>query len=212
MSNYVNVVAADDHRLFLEGLDSLFRRIPEYSLVSTCEDGDSLLEIIAKENPHVALIDLSMPGATTEDIVKAVDDNDWDTKLIALTMHREPHYAQQLIRIGLSGYVLKDEAFDELNNAISAVLKDEQFISPTLSNVILEANKKRDSKTELLTKREIEVLSNAAQGQSNKEIARNMDITERTVRFHVSNCCLKLEAQGRSNAVAKAMQKGFIKL
>lgn len=208
----IKVVAADDHRLFLEGLDSLFQRIPNFSLIHTCEDGDTLLHLIEQDRPHIALIDLSMPGAGTEEIVKTVDENNWNTKLIALTMHHEPHYAQQLLKLGLSGYVLKDEAFDELNNAISAVQSDEQFISPSLTKLIIEANRKKKAELSLLTSREIEVLENAAKGQSNKEIARSIDISERTVRFHISNCCLKLEAQGRSNAVAKAMQMELIKL
>ena len=208
----ITLVAADDHRLFLEGLKSLFQLTEDYDLIATCEDGDALLNLIETEKPDIALIDLSMPGMSTEDIVSTVESNNWQTHLIALTMHQDPRIAEELINLGLSGYILKDEAFDELTSAIHAVLNDDQFISPTLLNIMKEFHKKTAISKELLTTREVEVLENAALGHSNKSIARNMDISERTVRFHISNCCVKLDAKGRSNAVARAMVMNIIKI
>lgn len=210
MTKPIKLVAADDHRLFLEGLKSLFEIIPEFNLADVCEDGDALLSLIAQHQPDVALIDISMPGANTEMIVEKVEADFSDTQLIALTMHLDPEMAVELLSLGLSGYVLKDEAFDEVSNAINAVMKGEQFISPVLAKAISDNQHKSQTRNDLLTAREVQVLENAAKGQSNKEIARNLDISERTVRFHVSNCCVKLDAQGRSNAVAKAMQMDLI--
>jgi DNA-binding NarL/FixJ family response regulator len=210
VTDSIKLVAADDHRLFLEGLKSLFAINSEYNLTAVCEDGDALLALIADHTPNVALIDISMPGANTETIVETVEADFPDTHLIALTMHLDPEMAEELFSLGLSGYVLKDEAFDELSNAIQAVMKGDQFISPVLAKAISDKHRKSQSRNEFLTIREVEVLENAAKGHSNKEIARTLDISERTVRFHVSNCCVKLEAQGRSNAVAKAMQMDLI--
>lgn len=208
----ITIVAADDHRLFLEGLKSLFEITPEYNLVSVCEDGDAFLSLISDNNPNIALVDISMPGASTDIIVETVEMYHPETHLIALTMHLEPELAEELLELGLSGYVLKDEAFDELSNAIQAVMSGEQFISPVLTKAINEHHKESALKKDILSSREVEVLENAAKGQSNKEIARSLDISERTVRFHVSNCCVKLEAHGRSNAVAKAVQMALIKV
>jgi len=206
----IKLVAADDHYLFLEGLKSLFETIPEFNLADVCEDGDALLSLIAQHRPDVALIDLSMPGANTDMIVEKVEADFPDTQLIALTMHLDPEMALELLSLGLSGYVLKDEAVDEVSNAINAVMKGEQFISPALAKAINDNQQKPETKNNFLTAREAQVLENAAKGQSNKEIARSLDISERTVRFHVSNCCVKLDAQGRSNAVAKAMHMDLI--
>lgn len=212
LSKTIKLVAADDHRLFLEGLKSLFQLTDDYDLIATCEDGDTLLSLIETEKPDIALVDLSMPGTSTEDIVSTVERNEWQTHLIALTMHQDPQIAEELINLGLSGYILKEEAFDELTSAIHAVLNDDQFISPTLLKIMKEFHEKTAASKELLTTREVEVLENAALGHSNKAIARNMGISERTVRFHISNCCVKLDAKGRSNAVARAMVMNIIQI
>lgn len=207
MVNSIKLIAADDHRLFLEGLKSLFELTPEFSLLSVCEDGDTLLSLINLYKPDIALVDVSMPGADTETIVETVERDNPDTKLIALTMHMDAELAERLLKLGLSGYVLKDGAFDELGNAITSVEAGEQYISPALMKLISESQKIIKNRKELLTRREIDVLNHAAEGSTNKEIARVLEITERTVRFHVSNCCMKLDAQGRSNAVAKALKQ-----
>jgi len=208
MKTSIEIVAADDHQIFLEGLKSLFQLSAEHTLIASCGDGDSLLDIIINKTPDIALVDLSMPGATTEDIVNTVEEKNLNTQLIALTMHKEPELAQELLELGLAGYVLKEEAFDELSNAIQAVLQGEQFISPNLLKAIKNSKQQKD----LLSSREIEVLQFAAEGMSNKKIAQLIGISERTVRFHVSNCCLKLDAHGRSHAIAKAVQMGLFEV
>ena len=210
MSTIINIIAADDHRLFLEGLKSLFEYTDEFKLVNVCEDGDSLLELISTHKPDIALVDISMPGASTETIVKIVESDYPDTHLIALTMHLEPQLAEKLFELGLCGYVLKEEAFDELGKAINALQAGEQYISPKLMKAIADFHHNKDTNKALLSIRETDVLGFAAKGQSNKEIARSLDISERTVRFHISNCCVKLEAQGRSNAVARALKMELI--
>ncbi len=208
MKTSIEIVAADDHQIFLEGLKSLFQLSAGHTLIACCGDGDSLLDIIINKTPDIALVDLSMPGATTEDIVNTVEKKNLNTQLIALTMHKEPELAQELLELGLAGYVLKEEAFDELSNAIQAVLQGEQFISPNLLKAIKNSKQQKD----LLSSREIEVLQYAAEGMSNKKIAQLIGISERTVRFHVSNCCLKLDAHGRSHAIAKAVQMGLFEV
>jgi len=210
MTNTITLVAADDHRLFLEGLKSLFELIPEFNLIAVCGDGDSLLSLISQHKPNIALVDISMPGASTETIVTTVENDYPDTHLLALTMHLEPALAEKLFELGLCGYVLKEEAFDELGLAIHSLQAGEQYISPALITALSAYRGERDNKKEILTHREVDVLNHTAKGSSNKEIARSLDISERTVRFHISNCCVKLNAHGRSNAVVKAIQLELI--
>lgn len=210
MIKTINLVAADDHRLFLEGLKSLFELTPEFNLISVCGDGDTLLALIEKHKPDIALLDISMPGPSTEIIVETVEKDYPDTHLLALTMHLEPALAEKLFELGLCGYVLKEEAFDELGLAIHSIQANEQYISPALITALSNYHDEMECKKDLLTHRETAVINHAAKGDSNKEIARTLDISERTVRFHISNCCLKLNANGRSNAVAKAIQLELI--
>jgi len=210
MAETIKIVAADDHRIFLEGLKSLFHLTPELDLVAVCEDGDTLLSLIEQKNPAIALVDISMPGANTETIVEIVESKYPETQIIALTMHLDPMLAKKLITLGLSGYVMKEEAFDELSKAITAVNLGEQFISPKLMNLISSPHLTPDSCVPALTNREMSVLSHAANGSTNKEIARVLTISERTVRFHLSNSCIKLGAHGRSNAVAIALKRKIL--
>lgn len=204
------IVAADDHKIFLEGLKSLFVMVDNIDLMDVAENGDHLLSLIKIHRPDIALIDLSMPGASTEIIIQTVIDFHPDTQLLALTMHMEPQIALNLFALGLSGYVLKEYAYDELEDAINTIRAGEQYISPFLLNEINQyRNKYQDTKS-ILTKKEIMVLVQVAQGQSNKEIARKLKITERTVRFHLSNCFLKLEVNNRSSAVTAAIKLKLI--
>jgi len=209
LSNKITIVAADDHAIFLQGLESLLSLQDSYNLCGFANNGDELLALIHDFKPDIALVDLSMPGASTEEIIKTTEINSPGTQLIALTMHLEAYKAKKLLELGLSGYVLKESAFEELATAIDKVHSGDHFLSPAMVKSLREYDKQYQEEKEL-TNREKEVLENAASGQSNKEIARTMDISERTVRFHVSNCCLKLNANGRANAVAIALKHAFI--
>ena len=205
----IKIVAADDHQVFLQGLESLLKLSGNYELCGCANNGDSLLALIDEYKPNVALVDLSMPGASTAEIIESVNIHNNSTKLIALTMHIEAHIAKKLVALGLSGYILKESAFEELTDAIDKVLRGETYLSNDMIKILAKYDEKYQDDGEL-TLREKEVLHNAAIGQSNKEIARTMNISERTVRFHLSNCCLKLSANGRSNAVAIALKESFI--
>ncbi|HEB62597.1 MAG TPA: response regulator transcription factor [Bacteroidetes bacterium] len=207
--NTINIVAADDHKIFLQGLKSLFVLTDNIELKATAPNGDILLDIIEKYRPDIALVDLSMPGATTETIIKTVEEKYPSTQLLALTMHMDPVVAIDLFALGLSGYVLKECAFDELEIAIKSLIQGEQFISPQLLKAINNYSQK-PGKEIILTSKELDVIKQVAKANSNKEIARNLNITERTVRFHLSNCFVKLNANNRLNAANRAIELGLI--
>ena len=207
--NTINIVAADDHKIFLQGLKSLFVLTDNIELKATAPNGDILLDIIEKYRPDIALVDLSMPGATTETIIKTVEEKYPSTQLLALTMHMDPVVAIDLFALGLSGYVLKECAFDELEIAIKSLIQGEQFISPQLLKAINNYSQKSEKEI-ILTSKELDVIKLVANANSNKEIARNLNITERTVRFHLSNCFVKLNANNRLNAANRAIELGLI--
>lgn len=206
----ITVVAADDHKVFMAGIESLFKPLPSINLIGIGYSGDDLLTLIKNHKPDIAFIDLSMKGATTQEILNTVTKHYNKTKLIALTMYHDPHEVSQLMQAGLAGYVLKESAFDDVINAVYTVLNDKSFISPALLKELetLPLNGNHI----FLTDREKLILTSAAHGHGNKKIGDLFGISERTVRFHLANCCEKLNANGRSNAVAVALHRHLIEL
>lgn len=203
----ITLIAADDHQLFLEGLGSLFSSMVGLTLLKTCNNGDDLLQLAQQYTPDIVLLDLSMPGADTETIIHTLETRLPQTKLIALTMCFDYTTAQNLLALGLSGYVLKDAAFHELETAIHQVYAGDEFVSTSLIHAIRDAS---DTVDTLLTSKEKAILTDVAQGHKNHAIAEKHFITERTVRFHLANCCIKLDANGRTHAVAKALSLNLI--
>jgi DNA-binding NarL/FixJ family response regulator len=208
MEKSVKVVAADDHAIFLEGLVSLFDKHVGVEIVATATNGDDALKLFNIHKPDILLLDYSMPGMPIESIVEMVDKSEEVTSVILLTMHLDKDLADKMFKLGLSGYILKEAAYEDLTLAIQEIMLGGQYLSPKLVDAI------RDSPSPeiVLSEREIEVLSLAAKGESGKSIARSLDISERTVRFHCSNSCIKLNATGRSNAIARAIQLNLLRV
>jgi DNA-binding NarL/FixJ family response regulator len=198
----ITIIAADDHEIFLQGLKSLFANKPILSLLDTCNNRDDLIKQIWLLSPQVVLLDLSMPGASVQEVLDATNPS--NIAVIILTMNLDANLANSLISQGVSGYVLKESAFEELELAINQVLLGEIYLSP-----LLRENMHNVSELDL-TSREKEIVRLAAEGESNKEIASHLSITERTIRFHFSNICSKLGANGRSNAIAKSLKLKLI--
>lgn len=208
MTDNIRLIIADDHQIFLDGLRTLFNHLNWIELVDYATDGDTLIELVQNHLPTIALIDLSMPGAATETIIEQTEQYSPSTKLIALTMSKDAYHAQQLLTLGLSGYVLKDTAFEDLLDAIKEVSLGNTFISPLLIDDIRQSQKERVH----LTAREHSVLKLAAQGLGNKQIAWELDISERTVCFHMANCFIKLNVKNRSEAIVAAINQNLIEV
>lgn len=199
----LRIVIADDHRLFREGIRHLFSTVDEMDIVADIENGDELVATIAAVNADLALVDVSMPGPGVAVLCDQLEQADLRCALIALTMHFEPSFAQSLIESGVSGYVIKDDAFEELLTAVRVVSDGDSYISRAL----LEA----EGEESALTPREFACLSAAASGDTNKVIARALSISGRTVQFHIVNACRKLGVQRRSQAIAIARERGLIR-
>lgn len=208
MSNPIRLVVADDHQIFLDGLVLLFQRLSWVDLRGSASDGDALLDLIAKEQPAIALIDLSMPGASTETIIETVEQHFPHTRLMALTMLNDANRANQLLALGLAAYVVKDNAFEDLLDAIAEVAAGGQFISPCLVEAVRQLQ--HSATTIRLTDREQQILTHVAQGDGNKQIAYKLGISERTVCFHLANCFMKLGVSNRTQAVTCAINHAVI--
>ena len=150
------MIVADDHSIFLEGLVMLFERLECFKLLGSATNGDDALAIIEQYQPDIALIDLSMSGATIEQMLQQQAEKSIATQMIVLTMLKDGYRAQQLFTLGLAGYVLKDMAFEDLITSIEQVRLGKCFISPSLRQ---EMKPVEDiNEIPCLTERELEVL------------------------------------------------------
>jgi len=208
MNSSISIVIADDHQIFREGLARLLASEEDIVLIGEVDNGDDLLELVREHNPDVAIIDISMPGPGVDGIINAIDDMGVKTEALALTMHLEPSLAKRLLALGISGYIIKEAAFDELVSGVKAVAGGDQYICHAMLNRMADSDSNKPLPP--LTEREFECLNMAAEGATAKMIANEIGITERTVRFHFSNICQKFEVQRRSEAIALAVKSGIL--
>lgn len=205
-ANPIRLIIADDHKMFVQALRHLMQRSPDIDVVATTDNGEDLLDLIDRHAPDVALVDVSMPGPGVQAIAQSVGESPNRPKLIALTMHLERSFAEKLIESGFSGYVIKDAAFGELMKAVRLVMECKTYVS----KAVLEMGDLKPDDTGGLTPRELECLGGAAEGLSNKAIAKRFGISERTVKYHFENILRKLNADRRGEAVAIGRRRDLI--
>ena len=202
----IQVILADDHMMFVEAIRLILNQDAQIEVVAVVHDGDALVDDIKRLKPDIALVDVTMPGPRAQKIASEVADIACTTRLIAVTMHLDHGLAEVLLDSGFSGYVVKDSAVGELVNAIRQVHAGQTFLSAS----ILKIGQKRRNQARLLTKRETACLQRAAEGFSNRSIADELGLSERTVKFHFENILRKLEASSRGEAVAKARRASLL--
>ncbi|MEM1360822.1 MAG: response regulator [Pseudomonadota bacterium] len=179
----VRIVIADDHRMFLEALETLFASVDDVELLSISNTGDGILDRVRALRPDVALIDISMLGPGLPSILQELKSDRSGCRVIALTMHLEAHFAEHMLAHGLPGYLVKDAAFKEILLAIKTVTRG----VTSLRQEIAELLEKRDASQVDLTSLKMECLNGAAEGLTNNMIGRKLGVSERTVRFHFEN-------------------------
>lgn len=208
METITTVIVADDHPIFLEGFMLLLARVEGLKVVGHATDGDRTLHLIEQYEPDIVLMNVTMSGMSIEKIILSVEKQSLITQLMALTTVNDGAKAQQLLNIGLSGYVLKNTTFVDLLAIIKQVCTGKKFISPSLLASLKPITAEIDKPQ--LTNREIEVLTCIVKGDSNKKIACDLGISQRTVCFHMSNCLRKLEVSNRTHAVVQAVSYGLV--
>jgi len=209
-------VIAEDHTILREGLRALISTNAAYAVVGEAKDGLEAIRQTESLKPDLVLMDLSMPrmngmGAITE--IKRLCP---DTRILVLTVHNSEEYILATLQAGADGYVLKDATHSELMLAIDCVLGGKLYLSPGVSEMIVEGylEGKRSVKTETawdsLTQREREVLKMIAEGYKNKDIADYLCISAKTVEKHRANLMRKLDLHNVSAVTAFAIEKGLI--
>lgn len=211
----IRVMIADDHNMIREGLKQLLEFDGSIEIVGEASNGVECLEKLNICDPEVLLLDINMPEKNGIDVLKQMKADNSKIKVLILTVHNEIEYLMSAIDIGVNGYILKDSESSELKNAIKAVQNGESYIQPNLIVALNNQLIKRDTdkdKISALTNRELEVLTQVANGMFNKEIAINLNISERTVKNHISNIFKKIDVSDRTQAAVFAIKNNIIKL
>lgn len=211
----VNILLADDHRMIREGLKQLLEMDPSIEVVGEAGDGYECLNLANKTKPNIVLLDLNMPNLDGIQVLSIMKQQKMICKVIILTIHNEVDYLIKALDNGCDGYVLKDSDFDTLKKAIYSVYSGDTYIEPSLMPLLNASLAERDvlkEKVSDLTKRELEVLKMIASGAFNKEIALTLNISERTVKNHVSNIFKKIGVSDRTQAAVFAIKNNIISI
>ncbi len=211
MKKKINILVADDHELVREGICRLLELYENMEIVDEAADGLEAVSKVREHLPDLVLLDLNMPRMNGIDAVKKIKEISKEIKVLILTIHDEEEYIYEVTKAGAEGYVQKDIRPEELKNAINKVFKGSKVFPVGVKDEnITKAYK--DDEIEELSNREYQVLELLAQGMSNKELARELYISEKTVKNHVSNILKKLSVNDRTQAVILGLKKGLVSL
>lgn len=209
------VMIADDHSLIREGIKQLLEFDGSIEVVAEASNGQECLEKLNNISFDVLLLDINLPDKNGLEVLEEIKKNNPEIKVLILTVHNELEYLIKAVDIGVDGYILKDSESSELKKAIQYVISGENYIQasllPALNNRLANRDIDRD-KIDSLTGREMEVLIQIANGMINKEIAMNLNISERTVKNHISNIFKKIDVSDRTQAAVFAIKNNIITL
>jgi DNA-binding NarL/FixJ family response regulator len=220
MSDQVRILVVDDHTIVREGTAKMLELTPEFKVVGQAATAREALDLVKSINPEIVLMDIKMPGINGIEATRLIKAEWPEVEVIILSMYDEEEYVVEAVKAGATGYLLKDSSQDDLIRAIRIVHTGGSLIQPSLARKVLkefshlarESSSGGGKQTMLreLSDREIEVLQYVAAGQSNKEIADQLMISEKTVKAHLRSIFRKLEVGDRAQAVAHAMRKGLV--
>lgn len=213
----ITIVIAEDHALFRSGLKQLLSIQDDISIVGETGNGIEAVDLAIELQPDILLLDISLPGRDGLEVIPLVKKNSPKTKILIISMHGMPEYIRSAFKLGADGYLLKTADSDEFFVAINAMLRGSTYISSELTSSILDIylNKNAEAPPNLLgelTVREKEILQNVALGKSNKEIAHELNIAEKTVITHRTNFMRKLSLHNVREITMFAMRHNLISI
>jgi DNA-binding NarL/FixJ family response regulator len=216
-SRVIRVLLADDHALVREGTRRLIDAENDLVVVAEASSGEEAIEAVKRTRPDIAIIDIAMPGIGGIEATRAIKADYAETAILVLSAYDDEPYLVALLEAGAAGFLLKSVNGHELVEAIRAVARGESVLQPALNEKVMRRFSNRPvlptrCAGDLLSEREFDVLRLAARGLPNKEIARRMSLSIRTVHSHLANIFMKMHVGSRTEAVLLALRQGMLSL
>lgn len=218
----IKIMIADDHALLRQGIKNVLDLEEDFQVIGEAGDGQQTLEKAIVLAPDILLLDINMPKFNGLDVIKKINEQQQNIKIIVLTIHDDEHYVLEVVKAGAMGYLLKDIEPGMLVTAIRTVYAGDSFIYPTLAKKLFsEFSRQQDNlckvvsvsgnrREEGLTNREFEVLQGVCQGLSNQELAKSLFLSEKTVKNHLTNIFRKIGVNDRTQAVLYAIRNKIV--
>lgn len=207
MAEAISIVLADDHKVVRRALRVLLEEEPGFEVVAEADDADDAVRYLRGHKPDVLILDLNMPGRPSLEAIPSMMEASPETKIVVLTMQKEPAFARQALQLGVLGYVLKEAADDELVQAVRSAAAGETYLQPALGAKLAA---EPESAASDLSERETDVLRLIALGHTNAEIAEKLYISVRTVETHRAHIQQKLGVSSRAELVRSALSRGLV--
>jgi DNA-binding NarL/FixJ family response regulator len=205
----IRVLLVDDHELVRAGLSELLSSAEDIEVAATAASGEGAVEAVAEERPDVVLMDLSMPGVGGIEATRRITATDSAARVVALTSFSDTPQVLGALDAGAVGYLLKDAAPEELRNGVRAAARGESPFSPKAARALVASRAERREPEVELSPRELEVLGCVAKGLPNKLIARRLEISEKTVKAHLTRVFQQIGVTDRTQAALWAQSRGL---
>ncbi len=212
----INIIIADDHKIFLDGLCSLLKEFDEIKIVGTATNGDEVLQLLEMNSVDIVISDINMPGMDGIKLSKEIKKKYPQIKIIILTMLNDGNIIATMLKNGIAGYILKDTGKDELLFALTTVARGESFFSKEVHSTLVtsmmpDIKSKSNNILVELSERELEILKLIAEENTQQEIADKLFISPHTVIFHRRKLLYKFNVKNTAGLIKAAMDKGFLK-
>nr|WP_171051915.1 response regulator transcription factor [Alteribacter natronophilus] len=211
-----DIMIVDDHTVLRDGLKTIFSMEKGFNVVAEAESGEEALRTLEDIQPEVVIMDINLPGKNGVEVTAEIKAQWPDVKVLILTMYKHDEYFMSAITKGAEGYLLKDAPSEEVVDAVKSLMSGEAVIHPSMAKKLLDLHQHPEKAPEKnqneLTAREKEVLECLVKGMSNKDIAAELFISDKTVKIHVSKILRKLGVKSRSQAVIHAIQNDLVPL
>ena len=214
----IRLLLADDHRIMREGLKSLIRQESGMTVVGEAQDGATTVELARKTGAHVVVMDVAMPDLNGIEATRKIVKNNPNIKVLALSAYTDQHFVREMFVAGASGYVLKQNAYEELVKAIRDVMQGRKYISSGVAGGLVDAfvelshTPSKPAVFDLLTDREREILQKIAEGKTTKDIGADINVSVKTIETHRRNIMDKLNLHSVAELTKYAIREGLTAL
>jgi DNA-binding NarL/FixJ family response regulator len=211
----IDILVVDDHPIVREGMVAILESQADFNVVAEAGNGAEALDLYKRHSPNVVMMDLQMPGTDGVAGIQGIRGFDPEAKIVVLTAYDTDERILQAVQAGARGYLLKGAPRDDIFRAVRVVNMGGSLLEPAVAGKLLShvgGIMRGENKEDELTSRELDVLRLMSKGLRNKEIATELFITERTVKFHANSIYQKLDVNGRTEAVSRAIQRGLVTL